>query len=219
MKGLSDERGRTPAMSAAASIFCLISVIFAQSSQASYYFQVLHSSSGGNKPGTNMYVDLSGGADCVDFTFHNENSFKSSISRIYFDLDLLGCDFTSITITNGPGTKFSENFPGPKNLPGGNGIVPSFHSDISIGAKSPPPKNGINPGEWLKVSFGLPAGETPADIIDEINNGRMPVGIHVSALPSGSSESAILVPDPATFCLLGLGGLTLLRRRRCVSRI
>ncbi|MFH1371643.1 MAG: PEP-CTERM sorting domain-containing protein, partial [Planctomycetota bacterium] len=62
--------------------------------------------------------------------------------------------------------------------------------------------------------FDLINGGTLEDVIDELNNGTLRVGIHIIGLPDGSSESAILVPEPATMCLLGLGALGLLKKRR-----
>jgi hypothetical protein len=214
MKVSEKNHSRFSKISVVTKLFCLISVISAHPSQAAYHFDVFTSNgSYYNEPGTNMYAEMSGGTGQVDFTFHNENSFPSSIARIYFETDSLLGDIVSIT--NGPGTDFSLDYPGPVNMPAGRTLDPLFKADISIGAESPPPKNGINPSEWLKVSFGLPAGKTLATIADLIERDELRIGIHVLALPDGSSEVAIMdAPDPATIMLFGFGALAVLRRRR-----
>ena len=210
---------RTPVTSAAA-IFCLISIISAHPLQASYtyYFDAFtYNGAYCDDLGTNIFTVVSEGIDSIDFTFYNENPFPSSIATIYFDngsLDELSA------IINGPGTNFGQSFPGPGNLPAGRTLDPPFHADFSVGALAAPPKNGINSlssGEWIRVSFNLPASETLDSINGELISGQMRIGMHIIALPDGSSESAVMVvPEPATLLLIGLGVpiLSGLRKRK-----
>jgi hypothetical protein len=148
----------------------------------------------------------------VDFTFYNESLFNSSIARIYFSenslLDVAG-------IIEGDGTSFNQPAT-PGSLPGGRALEPSFVAieEFSFSGGSPKPKNGINPGEWVQITFDLTSGGTFGEVIDKLNTAAFRLGVHVIALPDGSSESAVTVPEPATICLLGLGSLTLLRKRR-----
>jgi len=164
-----------------------------------------------------MYVEVTNGVGTVDFTFYNGAAVQSTISRIFFDDgSLFGVD----SITNSPGyTTFST----PRTLgelPAGELLDPPFDADreFNTGANAPPPAKGINEGdlvnEWVIVTFELINGGTLEDVIAELNSGVLRIGIHITALSDNSSESAILVPEPATVGLLGLGGLLLMRRRR-----
>ena len=156
------------------------------------------------------------GAGLVDFTFHNESFYneipvESSIARIYFqDGSLL--NFAGIT--DGPGTSFNQSAR-PRNLPSGKSLAPPFITtpELSFNSGPPRPHNGINPGEWVRITFGINGG-TFADVIEKLNTGAMRIGAHIIAFPDGSSESAIAVPEPATISLLGLGILLLLKKRR-----
>ena len=165
-----------------------------------------------NSPDLEMYVEVSDGGSQVDFTFYNESLFESSIAGIYFDDGSLSGTFA---ITEGAGTSFSQPAI-PGNLPGGNELEPPFVTTdgFSIGSDAPRPQNGINPGEWVRITFNLIDGGALATVIDELNTGALRIGVHVIALPDGSSESAIAVPEPATVCLLGFGGLALLCKRK-----
>ena len=102
-------------------------------------------------------------------------------------------------------TAFNKT-PSPGDLPSGNLLVPPFVADkeFSIGAASPPPWRGVNNGdtlnEWVTISFQLSGDLTT--LLGELNNGTLRVGLHVIGLPDGSSESAILIPEPATVLLL-----------------
>jgi hypothetical protein len=199
----------------AAIAFLLITGI----SQAVYQFNFDIFTSDGlycNDPRVDMYMEVSNGVGYVDFTFYNISSVESSLARIYFDDgSLLGIS----SIINSPGTEFSEAFPGPGNLPAGETLTPPFVADreFTIGAVQPPPQNGVNPpppDEWVKINFDLVSGGTLEGVISELNSGVLRVGIHIIALPDGSSESAIAIPEPATLFLLAAGATTLLRRRR-----
>lgn len=168
-------------------------------------------------PGWNLYVDVWDGTGVANFTFYNDSAFQSSIAQIYYDDgSLLGIS----EIINNPSYTEFDTSPTPGNLPGGNQLVPPFVADreFSIGAESPPPWKGVNDGdtvnEWVTVKFDLINGGTLDDVVSELRSGVLRVGLHVIDLPDGSSESAILVPEPATICLLALGGLLLRRRKQ-----
>jgi hypothetical protein len=167
-----------------------------------------------DSPVLNLYVEVSnGGVSQVEFSFYNESSIDSSIARIYFDDDdgsLLG-----IADIAGFGVSFSQSAV-PGNLPGAKLLDPAFEttSGFSIDADSPPPKNGINPGEWGIISFDLTNDGTLKDVISGLNTNILRVGVHVIGLPDGSSISAVSVPEPGTLMLLGTAGLWIFTRKR-----
>jgi hypothetical protein len=179
-----------------------------------------------NDPAVDLYMDVTSldeDEDKVDFTFYNNSSTPCTIAKIYFDNLSLS---TIVNITNGPGTKFDEMFPEPGNLPSGNTIGFYANPELNIGAENPPPKDGVNAvveledpsdEEWVKVIFELKADKAFEDIIDELNDGSGRVGMHVIAFADGSSEGAVTTPEPATLCILGLGGLGLIRKRKVLS--
>lgn len=166
-------------------------------------------------PGFDVYVDVNDGADRANFTFYNDSEFDCVIAQIYYDDGtLLGIDY----ILNGPGTLF-ERGATPGDLPGGGILLPPFEADreFNIGAENPAPENGVNsipPGEWVKISFDLINGGSLDDVIDELIAGDLRVGIHVISFPDGSSEGAIMTPEPCTLTLFALGAGLLLRLRK-----
>jgi len=167
-------------------------------------------------PGVDLWVEVTNGFERADFVFHNESVFDCSIAQIFFDDgSLLGIDF----IENGPGTLFSRAYPGPGNLPGGQSLIPNFVADreFNIGAVEPPPEHGVNSipaGEWVKISFQLINNGKLEDVINELQTGQLRVGIHVIAFPDGSSNSAILTPEPVSLLLFGLGLPFIFRSRK-----
>lgn len=160
-----------------------------------------------------LYVEVSdAGTGRVDFTFFNKSFVNSAIAAIYFDDGLL-LDIASIT--NGPGTSFSQPAT-PHNLPAGNTLNPPFVTteDFSIDGDSPPPKNGVNPSEWVRITFTLKNDGEFGDVVNQLNTGIIRIGAHVIALPDGSSESAVNTPEPVTVVLLMLSSLSLFYKRR-----
>jgi len=171
-----------------------------------------HNGSYYDSPDIDLYVELSERETCVDFTFRNESIIESSISRIYF----AGGSFLSFAeIIEGPGTTFNPSAT-PAKLPGANLLELPLLTTYEVSFDSDPavPHNGINPGEWVITTFDLINGGTFLNVADELNTGTLWIGVHVIALPDGSSESAIAVPVPTTLFLLGLGSLALLRIRK-----
>lgn len=179
-----------------------------------FYPLEVFTSNGGyhDSPDMDLYVEVVDRESCVDFTFHNESLIDSSIARIYF----IGGSFLSFAeIIEGPGTSFDQPAK-PAKLPGYNLLEPSIITTYEVSFDSDPPMahNGINAGEWVTMAFDLINGGTFLKVTDELNSGTLWIGVHVIALPDGSSESAIAVPEPAALFLYSLGSLGLLRMRK-----
>jgi hypothetical protein len=156
------------------------------------------------------------GAGQVAFTFTNVGASASSITDVYFDDGtLLGI----ASIGNGAGVSFSQGA-SPGNLPAGNNATPPFVATSGFTADSDPPAqpNGVNPGETLTIVFDLQGGGTLADVLAELGDGRLRIGVHVQGFASGGSESLVNtpLPEPALLALLGVGlvGLARAGRRR-----
>ena len=168
-----------------------------------------------NSPDLDLYVEVSDGEGEAVFTFYNESLINSSITTIYFDgSSLLGI----ADIIEWTETSFSQSAT-PSNLPGGKALESPFvtTAGFSAGSEAPRPHSGVNPGEWVQIRFDLSNASRFPGVIDELDTGVLRIGVHVIALPDGSSESAIAVPEPATIALLGLGALALLRKRRLTT--
>ena len=94
-------------------------------------------------------------------------------------------------------------------------MTPQFIADaaFSIEPLAPEPFHGVGPGQWVEVVYALQPASTLMDIINQLDNAEMRIGIHVQGFAGGGSESFVNVPQPATMALLGLGGLILRKRR------
>ena len=70
--------------------------------------------------------------------------------------------------------------------------------------------------EWVKIDFTLQGGQGIDDVVAELTNGDLRIGIHVIAFDSGGSESFINVPipEPGTALLVATGLLALAASRR-----
>ncbi|BAZ95406.1 hypothetical protein TspCOW1_27480 [Thiohalobacter sp. COW1] len=165
------------------------------------------------------------GGNQVNFRFNNSGSADSAITEVYFDDgELLGI----ADVSHSAGDSWTAGDASPPDLPGGDSITPKFEVTGYFKAESdpPPPKKGVNPGEWLDVVFDLKTGKTFNDIIADLISGDLRVGMHVIAFDSGGSESFVNDPDqvippsaipvPAAVWLFGSGllGLVGIARRR-----
>ncbi len=159
-----------------------------------------------------LFVDVDNGGGTVNFTFVNEGPEASVISEIYFDNgSLLGI----ASIIDSPSDVDFVEDASPPNLPGGDTVVPPFEVTEAFLAEAipEPPTTGVGPGEQVTIVFDLIGGGTLADVIDELNDGTLRIGIHVIAFDSGFSEG-FMTPEPTSVALLALGALMLLPRRR-----
>ena len=158
-----------------------------------------------------LSMEVSNGFEKVSFTFFNNSLIDSSVRSIFVqDGTLFGID---VILSSHPDVNYSESTSG--TLPGGELLTPPFvpTHEFGVSADPPPTHKGINPGQWVKVTYDLLPGKDISDVINALGNGDLRIGIHIIGLPDGSSESAILIPEPATMLILGLGSV-LLRKRK-----
>lgn len=145
-------------------------------------------------------TDAGGGQ--VLFSFYNAGPADSSIADVYFDDGSL---LSIAIIINSVGVSFSQ-FASPGNLPAASNASPPFVTTAGFSADSDAPvqPNGVNPGEVLGIRFDLQSGQTFNDVLAELANGTLRIGLHVQGFESGGSESFVNAPEPASLALSGL---------------
>ena len=168
-----------------------------------------------------LTVDVTdSGGGTVLFSFSNAGPSASSITDVYFDDGSLLALAVVINDLVAPGIVDFEQGASPGNLPAGNNADPDFNTTAGFNADSNPPTqpNGVNPGEVLGILFTLQAGQAYDDVLSELTDGTLRIGIHVQGFASGGSESLVNnpAPEPALFGLLalGAGALACARARR-----
>ena len=164
-----------------------------------------------------LLVDIYADGSDVAFRFYNTGPDASVISEIYFDdgglLAIAGIDDSD------PWVNFEEDDLDvtPGNLPGGDNITPAFVADscFSVEAENPEPLWGVGPDEQVTITYSLEPAQTIDNVISNLADGSLRIGLHVKSFAEGDSQSFVNnpVPEPATLALLGLGGI-LLRRKK-----
>ena len=161
------------------------------------------------------------GSNQVLFTFWNSGPDACSIAEVYFDDgSLLSLSELYDKDNHGdPGVDFEEGA-NPSNLPNWDNAVPPFIATAAFSSQAnhPAPKKGVNPGESLGILFNLQGGQDYDDVLAELANGDLRIGIHVTAFVLGEGESFINnptpTPIPATVWMFGAGLVGLLGIRR-----
>lgn len=139
----------------------------------------------------------------VDFLFKNSGPSASSITNVYFsDLlpPLLG---DPSSILNSAGVKYSPGC-SPNDLAAGqnHGFTTSYCADSD--PKVQP--NGVNPTEWVQLSYTLQDPATLAFVLAAIADGSFRVGIKVQGYDGEGSETGLVrVAEPGTLLMLGAG--------------
>lgn len=204
------------------SLLCLFS-LNASAMLTTYYFENITNNSAGNALAgeTQLSFTLSESGGRAVFTFNNSGPAASSITDIYFDDPAPTLLDSIFSIANSSGVSFSSGA-SPTNLPGGNDPAYSFSADFSADSDSPIQPKGVNPGEFVAISFNLLNGFTAQHVANQLNTGDLRVGIHVQGFANGGSESFInnpgdlptSIPEPSMLLLFGTGLFGLLWRRR-----
>lgn len=176
-----------------------------------------------------FFVDVNSSAQGVSFTFRNIVGITSSITDVYFDASkssLSGSPLPIITDSdnNGSGVAFALSAT-PTNLPGANNVGFSASTASIFTADSANTAKGINAAtEWLSMDYSLQPGKSLNDVLTELGNGSLRLGLHVRSFSDGQSASFVnnplTVPVPAAAWLLGSGliGLAGFGRRRAVAK-
>lgn len=200
----------------------VLSTAFVCQADIIYGFSIFNNADWASDSRLNFTVAISDeGQNKVGFVFQNSSLIGSSITAVYFDDKNLFKPTGDIL--NGSGVSFSTGAK-PQSLPAGNELDPTFAKKpfFAADSDSPTSSNGINPGEWLKITFSLNAGKNFDSVIEQIDADSSRIGIHIQSLPNGNSVSAInsvtpnppVIPEPATVALLALGSIVFIRRRR-----
>ncbi len=154
-----------------------------------------------------LYMDVTvldtGQASLV---FTNTGPEDSVVSRIDFDFaPELGLNL--IAINNGSGVEFQASPASPNNLPGGKSLNNAFISDLSVAAKNPRPKNGLNPYDSVELFIRY---DDSRNLLDALENETLRIGLHVQSFAGGYSESFVnVVPEPGAISMLLVGGFAL----------
>jgi hypothetical protein len=154
-------------------------------------------------------LDITQTGNFLNFKFSNSGPQASFIDGLYFnDPNPSLLSGNPSFVYSGSGIKFSASC-SPGDLPNKWGTT--YCSD----ADAPGPKNGVNPFEWVQVSYVLNSPATLATVLAGIEAGTFDIGIKVQGFASGGSEWATVgsVPEPGTLMLLA-GGLSVAALRR-----
>lgn len=153
-----------------------------------------------------------GGDGQVVFTFSNESSLsKSSIYGIFFDDGLL---FKSVEDIEGSADVVFTEDKKPKNYPGGPSLDPKFETDFSFSSGTPNETWGINPDEWLSITFNLLDDIDYEAVKKAYDDGELRIGLQAKSEniggQTGQSEITpmfiiIKTPEPSLILLLGFG--------------
>lgn len=155
--------------------------------------------------------------------FTNIGPEASSITEVYFGSNL---ELLSLNIDSELGSSIDVNFridgAHPSNPPGAQEFANWWMITVAAAESVPQSggqaKNGISPLEYLELQLSYSSDSTLSELLQA---GEVQVAMHVTALDGGYSDtfvntqSATLIPEPASALLIGISGVlfAFVRRR------
>jgi Putative metal-binding motif len=73
-------------------------------------------------------------------------------------------------------------------------LTPPFETSDGFLADPPVQPDGVNPGEWVSITFDLLPSTSFSDVLAYLSSTALRIGIHVQGFESGGSESYVNVP-------------------------
>jgi MYXO-CTERM domain-containing protein len=162
-----------------------------------------------------LWVDVIDAGSQVDMVFHNDST-DGAIANIYIESTAV----STLLLANGSiagstGTVDFDTSTSPATPPGSiTNYGGSWGGNLfAVGAESPAPTNGINPGETLTISFDLLGSF--GDVLAGLNNpdGGFRIAQHGISFGQNSVWTTT-VPAPGAMAILAFGGVFAGRRRR-----
>lgn len=133
-----------------------------------------------------------------------------TVTSIFFE-DKAGVLSNSPTvIASSTGVAFESN--NAANLPGSKAV--DFVVESAFTAVPPPPKNGLDPGDYVTFLF---SGTDYDSLLVALSSGQVWVGLHIQEIGADGNDSVAyfsVIPEPSAALLACLGALALFRRRR-----
>jgi hypothetical protein len=207
----------------------VVALVATNNIHAAYNFSNISNNSGlASTVASQFLLEVSdAGSNRVSFKISNTGSMASTIGEIYVDTTPESPSIlTNIySLTQSSGVSYTAGSANPGNLPGGNTVSPAFVVTPGLLVDNNPGNaKGIDPGEWLIITFNLRSGATFDDVLAALNGGAdgkgddIRVGLHVRSINGGTSDGfvnttggnssqgdPIHAPAPPAILLLGLG--------------
>jgi hypothetical protein len=169
-------------------------------------------------PWLNATFDDGGSAGTVDLTITALGlTAGEKVAGVYFNLDpVLNPALLAFSAPTKTGT--FENPTISKGLNGFKADGDGFY-DILIAFNNDGATKAFNGGEAVKYTITL--ASLTANSFDFVSapdggEGEYKTAAHLQSLGTCGNSAWVTTPEPATICLLGLGALSLLRRKRSV---
>jgi hypothetical protein len=155
------------------------------------FFVITQNSPLGSAVGEQLHLEISDIGDQVLFTFSNDGPIQSTLTDIYFEEGASPPLQSMADIDNngGSGNVDYDQVTGRLRRPPGSRPYGWGRNATEFRADPSYAPAGVDPGEYVGLTFDLSDGYTFDDIVTELENEEWRIGIHVQRLPDGSSET------------------------------
>ena len=139
-----------------------------------------------------LSLEISDMGDQVLFTFANSGPAQSTLTEIYFEEGASPPLYSMAAIDNngGGGNVDYAQIEGDRlGRPPGSSPYDWVQNATAFRADPSYAPAGVDPGEYVGLTFDLTSGYTYDDVVAEIENEEWRIGIHVQRFADGTSET------------------------------